>query len=325
MNGTPKSHSALIQACFYCTHPDLDGADRALLGFLASAGEYKVATNSRPGNANLEVALDMKKRAIQRRAALLVERGLLEITERGDGRGNATVYRILITSQYFPDRAPGGNRELLIEEPRRVDDADCELKTASLEERGLAETASRGTGNRVADPSKPRRTEPETASSRERHNNYSPKEQQLPTSNHRAREEKTASLDGWEDWLFKTATTEIGRPSSREESELKAIAVREVNGLEFLKRAVRTFIDRPQGFAGLKKISPWRLFLKDADVFVKQAKAECMASHDWRYAHDPEYKRFQDESIARQIQENMDRKRGPQQNETILEELMADE
>lgn len=127
MNGSPKSHQALAKACWFCTHPQVDGEDRSLLAFFATNSDFKAGTNSRPGNVNLEVALGLKRRAIQRRATRLASFGLLEITERGDGRGHATAYRVVSESRYFPDRAPGGNQEcLIVDKPRRLDDADSD-------------------------------------------------------------------------------------------------------------------------------------------------------------------------------------------------------
>jgi len=113
-------------------------------------------------------------------------------------------------------------------------------------------------------------------------------------------------LAGWEGWLLLPTTTDLmGIPSDNEQRELRALASKELNRFEYLKKAVRKFRDREQGFDGLKKVSPWRLFLSQSETAMAVAKKECLDSHEWCLEHVPGHREASDASIARQIEENM--------------------
>jgi hypothetical protein len=95
----------------------------------------------------------------------------------------------------------------------------------------------------------------------------------------------------------------MGIPTKNEEQELQALASKESNGFEYLKRAVSKFRNREQGFVGLKKVSPWRLFLQQSATAIAIAKQECLTSHEWLMCHDAEYYSRQEASIERQTAE----------------------
>jgi hypothetical protein len=119
------------------------------------------------------------------------------------------------------------------------------------------------------------------------------------------------------------AKTELGLPTDREDKQLRALVTDRLS-FEFLKKAVQTFADRPNGFGGLTKISSWGLFLKDGARLVKQAQTICTSDHGWRMQHDPEYKAAQDASIARQTAEVAARMQyTPPVNEQTMEEFMS--
>jgi hypothetical protein len=260
MNCPPKSLQAFAKACWFCTHPDVDGEDRSLLAFLAVNSDSGTGQNSRPGNVNLEVALQLKRRAIQRRVNPLVSIGLLEITERGDGRGNATTYRVVWESPCFPDQAPGGNREwLIVDKPRRIEDADSD--DAEPKPRRVEDADS--DLNRVASDYKPRRQEKETASSSSQE---APKPRRLgaatpvsppkPTNPHTGE----GGLEGW----ITNHCDQMGVPAESIKNILdgKVRAKGEAN----VVRALNKFLERPQGVVGLK--SPWAMCLKELDVYL---------------------------------------------------------
>lgn len=114
-----------------------------------------------------------------------------------------------------------------------------------------------------------------------------------------------SELAGWEGWILLPTTTDLmGIPSDNEQGELKALASKEPHGFEYLKKAVRKFRDRDQGFSGLTKVSPWRLFLQQSVTAMAIAKQECLDSGDWRMKHDPVYRAQQEASIARQTAEH---------------------
>lgn len=116
MNGRPKDFRALALTVQYCTHPDLDGIDIAILHCFAA---YAIVdgTGSHPGNVNLCAASRLGRSAMAARVAKMVKLGLLALTNRGDGRGQSSEYRICLENTHFPERAPGGSNECLVEKP----------------------------------------------------------------------------------------------------------------------------------------------------------------------------------------------------------------
>src|ERR1700758_4247491 len=146
MNGTPKSHRAVELAAAHCTHPDINGTDKALLMYLAICSDHAKGTNSHPGNRNLTDVLCLTDSPTDARLRKNRERGLIARTERGDGRGKASAYRLCLESPYFPDFTPGGEC-LVVEKPPCPDGADSDSKPP----RGDAETALPEHGNRPAE------------------------------------------------------------------------------------------------------------------------------------------------------------------------------
>lgn len=115
MNAKPISHRALCLAALHCTHPELDGTDKGLLACLLENGEHGTGENCRPGNRNLMDVVRLTKRPLDARIDRLIQAGLIQRTERGDGRGKASVYSILWRSPSYPDRTPNG--EWLVPQP----------------------------------------------------------------------------------------------------------------------------------------------------------------------------------------------------------------
>jgi hypothetical protein len=138
MNGKPISGHALRLAVLHCTHPVLDGADKAILTCLIENGDHGTGENCRPGNRNLLDAVRLTKRPLDSRIDRLISAGLIERTERGDGRGHASVYRIRWRSNHYPDQTPNG--ELLIDKPGCVDSPDCKNEPGCVDSHDYSET-----------------------------------------------------------------------------------------------------------------------------------------------------------------------------------------
>lgn len=142
MNGKPKTYGAMQKAVGYCTHPDLDGVDIAILGCFARYADA-AGRNSFPGNVNLCAASRLGQSSMLARVAKLRDKyQLIEMTQKGDGRGNASEYRVCLESSHFPDRAPGGGREWFIDQPsgrdRKVSHMDDSFKP-SCPDRNVSE------------------------------------------------------------------------------------------------------------------------------------------------------------------------------------------
>ncbi len=171
----PASHVAMCKAAAHCTHPDIDATDSMLLTYIAMYADARTGANAHPGNRNIAHALKMTARPADTRIAKNIQRGLIERTARGDGRKNASKYRICWESPFYPDRAPGG--EWLVEKPRCLDSVDsendkprCAGGADSNKPRcDDSETALQETRNRAAANDKPRCVEPETALSEQHH------------------------------------------------------------------------------------------------------------------------------------------------------------
>jgi hypothetical protein len=183
MNGTPRSHRALCLAAIHCTHPELDGIDKSLLSYLANYGDFRTGKNSRPGNANISDALGLTGRPAKMRLTKNIERGLIERTSTGNGRGLASVYALRLDSQYFPDRAPGG--EWLIEKPLPDDgEKRCCLDSTIPNPKPCRETGKTvlsDNQNRAVKSTKPCCGKPETVLSRQQDTIRTPEEHQTHT------------------------------------------------------------------------------------------------------------------------------------------------
>lgn len=164
MNGTAKSLRALGLSAWHCTHPELDSADKALLSYLATYAKLD-GSSAHPGNRNIADALGLKDSATDVRIKKNIARGLIERTERANGRNRASCYRLCVESPFYPDQTPGGEHlttrldhpstEEILYKPPGADRADSLDRNARL-----------GSGNRPVELPKPPGQEVETARSR---------------------------------------------------------------------------------------------------------------------------------------------------------------
>jgi hypothetical protein len=322
MNAKPKSARALRLAAIHCTFSAMDGTDKALLACLIENGDHGTGENCRPGNRNLLDAARLTKRPVDARIDRLVAAGIIERTERGDGRGRASVYRILWRSNHYPDQTPNG--EWLIDKPGCVDSPDCKKEPGCVDSHDSRITGLPDGANRAAGKPKPGCQEAETGLPRQPHTRSTPEAHHQPTIHTRASSEN--ELAGWEGWIVLPTTTDLmGIPTEREQQEMKTLASKEPLGFEYLKKAVSKFRNREQGFVGLK-MSPWRLFLQQAPTALAIAKTELMDSSEWRRDHIPGEREFYEASIARQTAEHTAHwSTPPVCDELTPEEFLAEE
>ncbi len=90
----------LVQGVSQVDSPTLEPTDRLFLNCLAA---HNLKENPHPGNKRLMRACGVASRqSVNKIARRLLDKKLIEIIERGDGRGNATIYRICTEDDRFP-------------------------------------------------------------------------------------------------------------------------------------------------------------------------------------------------------------------------------
>jgi hypothetical protein len=212
MTNHPASLRSFLLSVLCCDHPDLDGIDRALLAMLAANANMATGVNARPGNAMLERSSGLGRSAMQTRLAKNIERGLIERTQKGDGRGLASVYRLCIDSPYYPDQAPNGEW-LIAKKPSGPDRTDCTTKPSG----GTAETVRPDTGNRPVEQQKPYGQIPETVRSGPVDNRFSSLSQQ--EKNHPPNQAASEKPSGGVEAPLKTAPMAHSDIAMDDESE----------------------------------------------------------------------------------------------------------
>jgi hypothetical protein len=302
MNDKPKSHHAMVLATLHCTHPALDGADKTILTCLVENGDHGTGENCRPGNYNLMDAVRLTKRALQPRINKLIAAGLIDRTEIGDGRGRATIYRILWKSEYYPDKTPSG-KEWLIDKPGSPDSPDS--KQGSVDSPDSPETGQPDRTNRAAAVAEPGSTETETGQSGLPHTCMST---QNPPSNLPG-----GRLDGW---IHKNID-QMGVPNK----SIKEILDGKVRakGDENVVRALDKFLTRPKGFKGLD--NPWAKCLTEIDEYLLSVHTENSAA-DQKAKEEVNIQA----SITRQIEQNQEGwQNGPQRSEENIDDFWGEQ
>jgi predicted transcriptional regulator len=316
MIGKPKSHHALILAVLHCAHPALDGADKSILACLVENGDHGKGENCRPGNRNLEDAVRLKPSAASVRIKRLIEYGLIERTEVGDGQRNASVYRILWRSSHYPDRTP--NVEWLIDKPGCVVSPDNEPSgpdrmDAKNEPSGPDRMDAPGTirsegGNHPVTRPEPSGTEPGTIRSGPEHTCITHPPSHLPTH-------LPANGGGLEGWIQKNID-QMGVPNKGVKEILDG-KVR-AKGEENVVRALDKFLTRPNGLEGLR--TPWSKCLTEIDAYLSSVDTKNLLA-----VREAKEEEFQQASIERQTQEIVRRRdaRAATNEETVDDFLNA--
>ena len=184
MNGPPKDGRALRLAAAHCTHPDVDLTDGALLFYLADYANWNTYGAARPGNRNLMGFLRVTtSRAVEKRIASNIKRGLITRTEVGNGQGHASVYQLNLSSSHFPDQTPNG--EWLIKPQNGKTVEETPNHTDGVSEETPKETPNHKVSNPERETNEPRTGDERTPNHKVanpepvvRHNKYSTKEQQ---------------------------------------------------------------------------------------------------------------------------------------------------
>jgi hypothetical protein len=278
MNGKPKNLRAAFLAAAHCTHPDTDAADKSLLAYLTAYANYKTGENSRPGNRNLADVINFTDRGMKNRLTQLITYGLLERTERGDGRGRASAYRLCWESPFYPDQAPGG--EWLSDKPGTLDCPDSPKEPGTLDCPDSSETGNGAAINREQEGDKPGTAESETGNPSVPHNKSATEEQHQPTLQPQNSQSGTGNAEGGKEGISpKTPTWPlVGLP----EQMLGAVATKEHRaavldqiskiGLPVFHAALRAWIAGRQypvaGPGGLTR-PIWGVWLEEGRPFIE--------------------------------------------------------
>lgn len=149
-----RNHAQLVQGVSQIREPSLTQGERLFLDVLAA---HAVKSSPHPGNERLMVGCGVTTaRAVQKIAEKLISKGLIEVLQRGDGRGHATVYRICTEDARFPhpkQRTP--EFAVSSDKPRTPEFVVLEEKLRAVEH----ETANSQTENSELQKDKPRTPE----------------------------------------------------------------------------------------------------------------------------------------------------------------------
>jgi Helix-turn-helix domain len=114
---------------------------------------------------------------------------------------------------------------------------------------------------------------------------------------------------GWKEVLEENKL-DLGVPDKKAMVELtKLLDAEPKYGVEYFKRGIQMFRNRPRGLSGLKL--PWWTFINEG--WFTTGKTECRDSHDWLYKYDADYRARTDRDVERQLKalaESMDRTSG---------------
>ena len=317
MTSKPASGRALCLAVAHCSHPDLDPTDKALLLYLAVNADHGTGRNSRPGNPALCDATTLKRSALNERLEKNIKRTLIERTTVGDGRSNASTFRICVESSFYPDQAPTG--EWLIEKPSGLSRTDSENKPSGLGRTDSPQTVRPSAGNCPAEPPKLSGAEAETVRQLPDDTKPSPETHQLHTNN---TEKLSGQLPTWVVGLF-GSYNDHEPPQLRKTDRDQFMAAIDQHGEQLIELAWDHFVHVGKYNAETKY--PAYLFFKDFGLYVEAARRK-LQSHSWRSEHDPQYAAAVEASIQRQndeYRERMNRTPAPE-NGADVDEYLAE-
>lgn len=152
-----KSYADLVQAVSQVRDTSLTQGECLFLAVLAA---HSVKGNPHPGNERLRIGCRVTTvRAVQKIAEKLIHKRLIEVVQRGDGRGNATVYKIRVDDDRFPPAKPRTPEDMVSQcKPRTLEDIVLDDKQRTDE----PETANSHTENHELEAEKPRTLEDTT-------------------------------------------------------------------------------------------------------------------------------------------------------------------
>jgi hypothetical protein len=119
------SLSAFIKGVQHVDEKLTDGERLTMFALLGSV-DYKTAC-SRPGNRELMSVTDRGKSGIHLIIRSLKSKGLIEITEMGNGRGHATVYRFCVEDERYPEPRKKPSTSECTDMPEKASTPGCTL------------------------------------------------------------------------------------------------------------------------------------------------------------------------------------------------------
>jgi hypothetical protein len=286
MTSRPASGRALCLAVAHCSHPDLDPTDKALLMYLAMNADYSTGRNARPGNPAMCGATTLKRSALNDRLEKNIHRRLIERTVVGDGRSNASTYRICVESSFYPDQSTTG--EWLIEKPSGLSRTDSENKPSGLGRTDSDRTVRPIAENCPAEPKKLSGAEPETVRQLADDTNTTPETHQHHTNN----------APDWLCGLFFEHNHRTLQLRATDRDQFMA-AIKE-HGEQTVKAAWLEFVRL--GTYNADTRYPAYLFFKDggADLYIQAEKSRLKAEQD---RNDPKTVAAIEANIQRQMKE----------------------
>jgi hypothetical protein len=234
-------------------------------------------------------ATTLQRSALNERLEKNIQRKLIERTTKGDGRKNASTYRICVESSFYPDQSTTG--EWLIEKPSGSERTVSENKPSGLERTDSDRTVRPIDGNCPAEPQKLSGTEPETVRQLVDDTNCSPETHQQHTNTNVKKPE-------WVVGLFFDHNQRTMQLRTTDRDQFMA-AIKE-HGEQAVKAAWLEFVRL--GTYNADTRYPAYLFFKDgaADLYIQAAKSCLKAEQD---RNDPKTMAAVEANIQRQKDE----------------------
>src|ERR1700678_2283892 len=265
------SYGDMIKTVASCKHPRLKSHQRNLLNVMATCASINGA-NIRPTYKFMQEALGVTRQHIGRVLNQIYGLGILELTHHGVGEGNASIWRIVLEHESFPETY-ATRKETPSTQPERFQNATFEEPERNL---SVASTQP-----------------PEVA----------PSNPFIPTvhpTNHpekiaaKPKPQLTKMPDGWMDRSPQLAT--MGMPTAKEQKQLCALGSPYLHPWRLLREFICDWQDvRPRGMTGLAQ--PWLAFFRECsakrlDAFTRDSHARSLLHlHGYEAAHEEHMKK----------------------------------
>jgi DNA-binding transcriptional ArsR family regulator len=247
-----SSYGDMIKTVLSCKHPKLKPHQRPVLNALASFAS-PTGRGARPTYQFLQNLGDdgTSRQHVGRILKQLYGLGLVERMHQGQGKGNASIWRICLESPYFPDTYA----------TRKADDESMEPAEQLREPvEAVNATSSASLGNLETELTQPPQVAP-------------PKSPSKSPSNHPTKEMPSGWMDG-------AKLAAMGMPTANERKRLETLAASYLDPWPLLQMFIGDWQDtRPRGMTGLGQ--PWMWFFKECGgprlrKFVEASYSLCM-------------------------------------------------
>jgi len=261
MTKKPKNHRALRLTVQYVRSAQVEGgvdaADKLILNCLAQYANAD-GRGSHPGNVDLMDAVGLKRSAMHVRLEKLISKNLIERTHTGDGRKQASEYRICWENPAYPDVSPNGKERFT--EDEKPSGAD-------------AETFRPNSGNIPVQSGKHSGADAETFRPNSGNIPVLSRNTSNPPSNQPSQPDQKGG-SGWRGFVENLPATMHGAILAGDsEKQIRALVAE--HGADFMLATIARWIEpgmREKSVDGLK--SKWSVFLKEYLPYLKAVKGE---------------------------------------------------